>query len=291
MKRAILISVIMGVIAALFSAMYLTSLETKYKKGAQKVNVLVAKDYIDQGTMIAPLITEVISVPKDYLQPRALQSQKDLLNNEAKTIFMSIVPIEKGEQIMTTKLSMLGIDTGISAVIPTGKRAVTHVFDGSIISGIIKPGNKVDIIGVFEYPDKDGHMEQVSKTILQNVLVLSVGKDVIGAVKKSGIKKGEKDLVLEPLESRIPISFAITPEEANFLSIASEKGNITIALRSMGDDVIVETKETRLKDISDKIVPDIKANPQDSKIPGQYIKEMEKRQKEALEMLKKYQKK
>jgi pilus assembly protein CpaB len=214
-------------------------LELKYKRGYESVNVLAAKQYIDQGIIIDESMVEEKRVPKAFVQPLAISSVKELINNEGKKAFMTIVPVEKGEQVIKTKLFMLGLETGLSSVIPSGKRAVTLACDRGDTMGILKPGNRVDVIGVFDNEDK---------TILQNILVLSVGNSFFGTDSLNGITKPAPALS-EQAEGRIPVSLAVTPSEAGFLLLAAEKGVIKFSLRGMGDDKPAELENVKLQDI------------------------------------------
>ncbi|MDO8734333.1 MAG: Flp pilus assembly protein CpaB, partial [Elusimicrobiota bacterium] len=205
-----------------------------------------------------------------------------------------VVPVEKGEQIIKTKLYMLGLDTGISGIIPNDKRAITMVFDKEAISGVIKPGNRVDVIGIFEYEDKDKQRQEVATTILQNVLVISVGRSVLGAVKPvmTSKKDIEKAMVMESADSRVPVSLAVSPSEVEILSLASEKGTIKFSLRAPGDDKIYLTEGTKMRDIFKEISATAKGRAGEKAIlPDAYIKEMQRKQQEAVDLLKKYQKK
>ncbi|OGC65087.1 Flp pilus assembly protein CpaB, partial [candidate division WWE3 bacterium RIFOXYA12_FULL_43_11] len=137
-------------------------------------------------------------------------------------------PFEKGEQITSTKLSLLGLDTGISAVIPTDKRAVTLSMDGSAISGIIKPGNRVDIIGIVQYEDSKGQTQEAAFTVLQNILVLATGNNVLGAVApglKSSEKSGIKAMMQQESQASgsIPVSLAVLPKEAEAVALITER--------------------------------------------------------------------
>ena len=152
MKKPLIVAVVIGLFAAIFVAAFLNSLETKYRKGAQKVSVLVAKEYLEQGTMLDETLVETRSVPKEYLQPKALMTVKDLADADGRQLFMTQVPVEKGEQVVTTKLFMLGADTGISAVIPTDRRAVnfsSNDFKKIKIAEFFSAIFFVDIIFVF----------------------------------------------------------------------------------------------------------------------------------------------
>jgi pilus assembly protein CpaB len=258
--------------------------------------VLVAKEYLEQGTMLDETLVETRSVPKEYLQPKALMTVKDLADADGRQQFMTQVPVEKGEQVVTTKLFMLGADTGISAVIPTDRRAVTLIFDKEYISGVIKPGNKVDVVGVFEYYDKNGTRQESAVTVLQNVNILAVGKSILGQVKATMKSKKDVEKVgVESTENRVPVSFSVTPPEAEVLILASEKATMRLALRATGDDRIIPGRGTKLaevvKDIGqEKRLSDTGAQG-NTPMTEEYKKQMDenrKMQEKAAEILKKY---
>jgi pilus assembly protein CpaB len=295
MKKSLIIAGIVGLVAALVVAGFLNSIESKYRKGAQKVNVLVAKEYLEQGTMLDETLVEMKTVPKEYVQPKALASVKDLVDSEGRQLFLTVVPVEKGEQVVTTKLFMLGMDTGLSAVVPTDKRAITMVFDRDMVSGVVKPGNKVDIIGVFEYYDKNNNKQDAAVTVLQNITILAVGKSILGQVKPmlKSKKDMDKSMSVESTESKVPISFALTPTEAETLMLASEKAIIRLSLRATGDDKPVISRGSRLAEIVKDLGTDKKfssqgESPDAAKMQEDYQKKLQDQQK-AMELLKKYQ--
>jgi len=294
MKKPLLFAVVFGVMAALFATLYLNSLETTYKQGAQKVKVLVAKDYIDQGRLLDETVVEEKLVPKEYVQPKAISVVKELFSSDGRKIYMTIVPFEAGEQITTTKLSMLGIDTGMSAVIPSQKRSMTLSLDSSIISGIIKPGNRVDVIGILQYEDSKGQMQEAAFTILQNVLVLATGSTILGAaapVAKPSEKSAMKAVMQEAAATgSMPVSVAVSPKEAEALALVAEKGVIKLSLRPTGDDAIVESQGTNMKDFSKDISQTSRNTGGASQISSEKAKEIQKNQKEVLDLLKKYKK-
>jgi len=292
MRKTLIFAVIIGVLAALFAVLYLNSLETTYKQGAEKVKVLVAKDYIDQGTSLDETLVEEKFVPKEYIQPKSISQAKELYSSEGKKLFMSIVPFEKGEQITTTKLSLFGFDTGISAVIPTAKRSITLLMDIRYISGIIKPGNRVDVISIIEYEDKNGQMQESAFTVLQNILILATGNTILGAASPASMTSGKIDtkaIIQEAQASgSIPVSVSVSPKEAEALALVSERGVIKFALRPVGDDGIIESQGTNIRDYARDIFQTVKNSNLSQQVSSQ--KEMQKNQKEALELLKKYKK-
>lgn len=291
MKKPVLIAAVFGIMAALFTMLYFNSLETTYKKGAEKVKVLVAKDYIDQGALLDETLVDEKLVPKEFIQPKAVSLVKELYSSEGRKIYMAIVPFEKGEQITTTKLSLLGIDTGMSAVIPSQKRSMTLLLDSSIISGIIKPGNRVDIIGILQYEDIKGQTQEAAFTVLQNILVLATGNTILGAVAqevKQSDKTGVKAVIQDTQTSgSLPVSVAVLPKEAEALALVAEKGVIKLSLRPTGDDTIVESQGTNMKDFCKEISQTSK-NSGAPQVSAEKAKEIQKNQKEVLELLKKY---
>jgi len=283
MKKQMLIAVILGVIAAMFAGLYFVSVESTYRSSAQKVKVLIAKQYINQGTLIDETMVQENFIPKEYIQPKALQFLKDLRNSEGKFIFMTICPIEQGEQVITTKLSMVGHETGIAAIIPDAQRALTIPMDGKVVNGIIKPGNRVDVIGIFEYQDKASEPQQLAITLLQNVLVLSVGNTVLGGFSPAPAK-GKDILQQEETSSEsIPVSFSVSSQDSEILALASEKGSIKLVLRSAGDESIFQSKGTKITVICKDIVMASK-----NASSPQSMRDMQAKQKEIISILKKY---
>ncbi|RLD17309.1 MAG: Flp pilus assembly protein CpaB [Caldiserica bacterium] len=285
-KFQIVFSLILGLFVAIMVAGYISSIEKRYATASRKVPVLVAKKYIDSGEMIGPEDVEVKYIPQEYLQPRALSNPKDLLTKEGGYLYMAAVPIDVGEQIVGTKLFPLGEGTGVAPVIPAGFRAVTIVMDRNEVRNVILPGNRVDVIGVFEYYDKNGNKHEEAKTLLQNVLVLSVGKTTIGAIREVHLKKKEAAAALaatEELESRVPVSLAVTPSQAELLALAKEKASITFSVRAVGDEKTFELPGASM----DKIF--VRYSPKKPKTAQEeYLKALQKQQEEALRLLKKY---
>lgn len=287
LKRPVVIAVVCGVLTALFVGVYLSGLETTYRRGAEKVPVLVANAYIDQGTMLDETLVEQRMVPKEYLQPRAVRAVGDISAKDGRRLYMALVPLERGEQIVATKLSLLGADTGISSVVPTDRRAVTILIDSALVDGIIKPGNRVDVISIFQLEDKDRRASEGAYTVLQNVLVLAAGRDMLGMPPPR--TEGKAAPAAAFMETgMVPVSFSVTPQEAAMLVLSAERGTVRLSLRPAGDDKPAAVTAVRLQDIDKNITP--AANTQ--QVPARPSSDSTRaRQDEALEILRKYQQK
>lgn len=287
MKRPVVIAVVCGVLTALFVGVYLSGLETTYRRGAEKVPVLVAAAYIDQGTMLDETLVEQRMVPKEYLQPRAVRAVSEISAKDGRRLYMALVPLEKGEQIVATKLSLLGAETGISSVVPTDRRAVTILIDSALVDGIIKPGNRVDVISIFQLEDKDHRASEGAYTVLQNVLVLAAGRDILGMPPPR--TEGQTAPAAALMESgTVPVSFSVTPQEAAMLVLAAERGTVRLSLRPAGDDKPSVVSAMRLQDIDKNITPAANTQQVSARPSADGTRA---RQDEAMEILKKYQQK
>jgi len=293
-KNQLIIAGVLSVFVAILVGAFLTSVESKYRTGAQKVTVLVASQYIDQGVMISPDMVKEIEIPSDYVQPKTVSSVKDIISKNGNPIYMTIVPIMEGEQILGSKLLPLGAETGLASVVPGDYRAMTFLLDRQEVQGIIRPGNRVDVIGVFDYYGPGGIRREEAVTLLQNVTVLAVGKSVLGALQPVVMKKGkvEAAVAAEAPESMVTVSLAVNPAEAEVVALAKKKGDIFLSLRPIGDEKIYNLPGAALSKIF-KVQPGQVESAQGAakqgRVTPELINEAQKQTQEALEMLKKYQ--
>ncbi|PIU18787.1 MAG: Flp pilus assembly protein CpaB, partial [Elusimicrobia bacterium CG08_land_8_20_14_0_20_44_26] len=136
-----MIAAVFGIVAVLLVQAFLSKVENKYRIGAEPVNVLVAKGYISEGTLVTEYMVEVKRIPRNFLAPGAITSVRQLMNEQGIYINATLVPILENEQITSTKLIQPGKETGMSIIIPEGYRAVSvEVTDVTGVARLIKPG-------------------------------------------------------------------------------------------------------------------------------------------------------
>jgi pilus assembly protein CpaB len=76
------------------------------------------------------------------------------------------------------RLAPLGTKGGLSAVIPEGKRAMTvRVNDVIGVAGFALPGNYVDIVVNTQIEGSGRGDKQISKIVLEHILVLAVAQE------------------------------------------------------------------------------------------------------------------
>lgn len=263
--------------AAFFAYAYLSDLEITYKKMAEPVKVVAAAQRITQGSVIQKNMLAEKSVPKEYAQPKAFEAAGNLFTKDGSPVYIALNTIEPGEQILSTKVSKTNEDTGISNIIPEGQKALAVNFD-SDSSLVISPGSRIDVLSIIEYSDNNKQFHQSVFPVAQNILVLAVGNNYLGSVKKDGedFSQGKGMLTL-----------AVNVVEAQAILLAGEKGILKYIIRPAGDETLTDIKPLKMSDIVKDISktsyqPDIKTSAA--------AKDLSRRQKEALEMINKYAK-
>ena len=89
-----------------------------------------------------------------------------------------ITPIYAKEPIIDSRLAPKGAGGGLAAMIPPGMRAVAiRVNEVVGVAGFVVPGMRVDVLISGNRPGGSNTLGTVTKTLLQNIEVLSAGQD------------------------------------------------------------------------------------------------------------------
>src|SRR5512145_680301 len=138
------------------------------------------------------------------------------------------------EPILESRLA--GEGAGLTTRLEAGKRAMAVRVDEIIgVSGFIVPDDRVDVIVTATPPGADKQDDRMSKIVLQNKRVLSVAQST---EQKDGKPQVARSITLE-----------VSPDEAEKLSLASQEGQIVLALRGLGDDAQLTTIGSNKRDL------------------------------------------
>lgn len=277
MKKNILFVVVLALLSAVFATLYLYDIGQQNKSMSENIAVIVASQRIEQGKIITGSMIKEKMIPKQYVQPKYMSKIKDFYVND-NPVYIAVVPFEEGEQITMSKISSVTSGFGLANTIPNDKKAITLLFNTQEVNGIISSGSKVDLLSIVEYENKNHNYEEASCVVAQDLLVLAVGNDIIGTTKNS---KEELNVSVN-----IPVTLAVSIEQAQKIILAQEKGIIKIILRPTGDDSIINSKIIKINDIYENAVPNTK-----TQSVRQVNLEMQKRQKELNEIINKYSQK
>ncbi len=172
-------------------------------------------------------ITKEMIKPVDFLKataPPGSFSDCDSLVGR-----VAIYPIKANEPILDSRLAPASVKAGgVAAVVSQKKRAVAVKVDKVIgVSGFIHHGNRVDVLVTIPNGKSS---EPITKTVLENILVLTVGPEL----EKKGKDEKPSDVDVITLE--------VTPEEGEKLALAANEGKLQLALRNFSDTESVFTR-------------------------------------------------
>ncbi|MEJ5369576.1 MAG: Flp pilus assembly protein CpaB [Bryobacteraceae bacterium] len=227
------------VVSALFYSM--TSKAGSQPKKAEVIemkDVVVAARPLPVGLTVKAADVKVVKIPAQAFPKGGFSKPEDVLDRPVVANILAEEPILEG------RLAQRGSGVGLAPVIPVGMRAVTvRVNDVVGVAGFVLPGMRVDVLITGTPP---GNKTTVTKTILQNILVLSAGKTL------------QTDDTGKPVDAP-NVTLLVTPQQAEMLTLAGNEGRIQLVLRNGGDQNIEKTQGLSLMAIYGKharVVPD-----------------------------------
>jgi pilus assembly protein CpaB len=223
----IVVSVLIAVAGSFFLYQWMDKRKTPAEvvqvvKKEEAVQIAVAAANLPWGTKIKPEMIKTApflkpSLPTGYFVSTADLKDRVLLN-----------PLKMNEPITEDKLAPISVKTGgVSAILKPGTRAISIKGNKVLgISGLVNPGNRVDVILTVTDPT----IKKIrSKIVLENLLVLATGTE---------IQKNEKG---EPMPVDV-YTLEVTPEQSEKVALAASQGKLNFALRGATDSEDIYTK-------------------------------------------------
>ena len=191
-------------------------------------NVVVAAAELPVGARIRIEDIRIVAVPIELL-PREYFEKIDEVKGRIVTS-----RVLQDEPVAPNRLAPPGSAPGLAPMIPAGYRAVSiRVNDVIGVAGFIQPGMRVDVLATGRLP---GTEDSVTRTVLQNVAVLSAGQ-VLQAEPKGGVINAQV------------VTLQVRPDEAEILALTSGEGRIQLVLRNSSDTVVAPTAGAHLRAI------------------------------------------
>jgi pilus assembly protein CpaB len=116
---------------------------------------------------------------------------------------------------------------------PTMRAVAVQVDDVAGVSGLVFPGDRVDLFLVRQPDEAMPHADLLA----QNIRVLAVGSDMNIAREKPGVVK--------------TVTLAVNPLQAQKLPLAMATGEIRLALRPFSNEARVRLQTVQVSDLSD----------------------------------------
>ena len=202
------------------------------KEKGDTLPIAVAKMNLPLATFVEKRMIKMVPYLKKNLPPGCFSDRVALKGR------ILIYPVKVGEPIFESRLAPTTVASGgMAVVLSPNKRAMSVKVDKVIgISGFIRPNNRVDVLITTTNKEGSSADNSITKTVLENILVLAVGHGLGVDGKKKESQKITGVITLE-----------VTPEEGEKLALATNKGTIQLALRNYADTVEVVTPGSTIK--------------------------------------------
>jgi pilus assembly protein CpaB len=260
-NRAVTLSLVMACLAVYFVYSYVESVKEEVKnRFGDRVLVVKAKRDIKEQETINETMLKIDVVPDAFLEPGAVKfDDKTPPAERTKGLkqlvgTVALVPVKANEQITWNKLTEPSIRTGLSPQVTPGRRAIAvPVNEISGVGKLVKPGDRVDLIAVID--PGTGKNSKLAKTILQDVVVLSVGKNVTNNVARivdvDQFTGKEKIKPLSQDSSFASITLEVDPSQAQLLALvlSNHDNTLTLSLRNNDDSQQAQTDTTTIQDL------------------------------------------
>ena len=234
-QRIILIvSVVIGLIAALLTGQYLNVKDREYQarvdritKANRMVDVIVTRHVLSAGTVLSKDDVGLDKISEAAIRGHGME-EKDWEQIKGRKLIRTLQEhaplywsdIEGGDPF----------SHGLAADIKNHQRAISISVGGAAaVSGMVKPNDHVDVLGTFSFPSptKPSELEMVTLTLLQDVLILATGRETaknqVGAAEHAS--GGYNTVTIE-----------VTPREAEMLVFAEQaRGRLVLTLRNPAD--------------------------------------------------------
>jgi len=193
------------------------------------MSIAVAGADVAWGTPLTKDMVRMVRYPKENLPTGHFDNVEDLKDR------VLLTHLQQNAQILESKLAPKDIKTGgVAAVMNPNKRAMAvKVNEVVALPGFVKPGDRVDVMVTFV----DQKRKQITKTILENMLVLAIGTQM---------ERDSQDKKPRPVKI---ITFEVSLEEAEKLAMASNGGQLRLALRSPINTELEKTRGATFRDL------------------------------------------
>jgi pilus assembly protein CpaB len=201
------------------------------------VPIFLVMEDVARGEPLTAQVLRLEPWPKDKVPAGALSRAEDVEGRRTRA------PIYAGEPVVENRLYPKGSgEAGYTMMIPKGFRAIAVKVNRDSGSGLILPGDRVDLLMHLRRDPNRGILQETTRTILQDVKVFAVN-DVVETEEE-----GEKTITAQT------ISLLLTPKNAQDVVQAEKLGTIRLIMRSPEDDeitVVADSTPAELLDIAE----------------------------------------
>ena len=216
-----------------------------------KIPVVVARLPLKRGTVLGAEHLQVVQRARAEMPSDVAAEPSALLGRMVKT------PVEEGVPIVESALVSLEPRTAASegAAVPVGYRSVGVFVDTrGGIQQFLRTGDRVDVVVTVEQDNVGSSINSnqptrkvvSSKVLLQDVQVLDVPGEKQESQQNQTPTAGLSSFRADTSKERMPVVLALTPSDAEKLSMAMQVGTIHLIKRGVSDDTVASTAGVNL---------------------------------------------
>lgn len=239
-------SIGIGIVAAYFGnslvRQRIAAIENEARKGKEMVKVVVPKKDLTKGDALTADLLALRDVPREYMQSNAItQDTLGLVENQRL-----VTSVRRGEMLFVNQTEGVG-NKIFSAELHPGRRALTvPVNDENSISGMLRPGDHIDLIVQIK-PDNSNRVgvqqeKEIETTfpLMSDVTVLATGTAVTKYDPNHGEQGGQHYATM---------TLDVTPQDADRILVAQSSGQLKAVLRHPDDHLANQTASMTARDL------------------------------------------
>jgi pilus assembly protein CpaB len=210
-RTTLLVAIVLAVGTGWLTLTYLSSLRPA---GNEQRGVLIATQEIPARERIAATMFTKEARPSQALQPDAISDPNQAVGS------LALITIPSGSQLTAS-----AIGTNVAFALPVrlqpGMRAVSIPVDRvKDVSGLIQPGDRVDVIAI--PPSRSNGPPPRAVTIFRAIRVLAVGN----ALENPSATPSPQE------QEAATVTLEVTPRQADMLAWADSNSTLRLSLRS-----------------------------------------------------------
>lgn len=192
----------------------------------ERTDVVVARRDLPPHTVLTDADVELRQMPLEAVLGSSLRALDGITGR------VTSQPIVAGQQLDRSHFAADATGGALARLVPEGSRAVAVAISDAIAAGgLITPGDRVDVIAVFEEAraGKNG-----SALVVDDVTVLAVASALAGSEAPAD-DKGTRSVAGGPRQLSATVTLAVSPAQAQRLALAEEFGALRLIVRRPGD--------------------------------------------------------
>jgi pilus assembly protein CpaB len=190
--------------------------------------LVVATQMVPLGAVLGRDQVRLRPVPESMFPAGGFSRVEDVLERSV------ISTIQPDEPVLEARLAARGSGIGLAPLIPAGMRAIAvRVNDVVGVAGFVLPGMRVDVLVTARPP---GRSDTFTRTVLQNILVLSAGQTIQ--------TDGKSQSINAPV-----VTLLVNPSEAEVLTLANTEGRIQLVIRNATDQQNAGTRGRQMGEL------------------------------------------